>query len=287
MEFTNGDVADAAAAPVDNGNEYVAQGSDNNDTGGNPAWKDVLEALPSSLHSVVTPHLQKWDQSVQKRFETVQSQYNPYKQFVEQGIGAQDIEASLALRQIIDSDPRAFYDKMTEYYGADWGINSGQGQTNGNADYSLDGEEDEEGQEFDLESNPLFKQVKEQQDIIAGFLASKVEQETQAAAQAEINQELAAVGAKYGVDGKIAPEDEKFVISIALQNNVNLAQAADMFFGRVGQAQQQQKMGNYPHIVPTTGGVPAQNFNPADLSQKQTRDLIAGMLAQAKDPNNQ
>src|SRR5678815_523547 len=89
------------SAPVGNDS---AQGES---TGGNPAWQDILNVLPDSLHSTVKPALEKWDQGVQQRFQTVHSQYEPFKPFLDSGVDPQNINYALAILDKIENDPRS------------------------------------------------------------------------------------------------------------------------------------------------------------------------------------
>lgn len=287
-EGTNEAVADAAAGVESQIPEVNPSGSDTGGDSGtsgiNPAWNDLLGSMPSSLHSQIIPHLQKWDQGVQQRFATVQSQFEPYKALIEQQVNPDEVVASLKLAEMISQNPREFYDRMTQHYGAEWGLNSGQGQAPNNDadDYSLDGFDDEdEGNEPDLASNPLIKQLQEQQETIASFLAADLqrkEQEQQAQIQQQAEEELrtsiAGITEKYGTNGKL---DEKFIraaLSIAVQTDSTVEEAAEQVAAIAGMNARPQA----PRIMPTSGGVPLNVTNPADLSRAQTKDLAAQIL---------
>src|SRR6478609_6160995 len=99
-------------APVDSA--PVDTATQQQPTGENPAWGELLGVLPSSLHQQVKPFLSKWDQGVQERLTKVQSQYDPYKDFV--GTDPEQIRASMKLAELVASDPRGFYDNLGSYY---------------------------------------------------------------------------------------------------------------------------------------------------------------------------
>ena len=261
-----------ATEPVDTG---VPSGESTGDTSGNPAWNDVLSALPESLHGIVTPHLKKWDDGVNKRFETVQSQYKPYQSFVDNKIDPQQLESSLALAHMIDADPRGFYDKMTEFYKDQW-ADSGQGQETEEEEYSFG---EEEQPQFNPESNPYIKQLKDQQDVIANFLSSQVEQENRQKAESEIDSELTAIGQKYGEIPRQSPA-EQTIIALALQTGKTLTQAADYYFTNVA-PKQEAPASHLPRVVNPGGGVPAQGIDPRKLNSEDTRNLVKNILAQA------
>lgn len=261
--------------------ETTPVGSEHAPTGENPAWGELLGVLPTEFHPQVKPFLDKWDKGVNERFSKVQSQYDPYKDII--GVDPQQIQASLQLAQMIATDPRSFYDRMTDHYGSEWGLAAGQGQQDDakNADdYSLDGLE-VDGQ--DLSKNPLYQQLKEQQDTIASFLASQVEREQQAQYQAEvaeaskqIDTEFAETAQKFGME-KIPDQATRMIISLCAANEgMTITQAAEEVMP-LFTAQSKPS----PRIIAPGGGVPANNLDPAKLGPQDTRSLVATMLAQA------
>lgn len=287
-DATNGAVADAAAGTSDTGQVAEAQTSGNatEPTGDNPAWAELLEVLPSSLHPLVKPRLSKWDQGVQNRLTEVQSKYKPYESLI--GTDPEQITASMNLAKMIAENPRTFYDRLGQMYGEQWGLNDGQGQDADDADdYSLDDLDDgEDGPEIDLANNPLFKQVQEQQGVIAQFLAAQVQQEQQAAeakaveeAGNQIQTELGSIAQTYGVES-IPPQAERMMLSLALQNEgMTLEAAAKEVMPLFSQKRPSAV------IVGPGGGTPANNIDTAKMPRKDTKDLVARMLAEANRPS--
>lgn len=282
----NSSVADAAAG-VENPTQEVnpQSGGDNGTPGINPAWEELLGSMPTSLHSQIIPHLQKWDSGVEKRFATVQSQYEPYKALIEQQVDPGEAVAALRMAQMIAENPRDFYDRLGQHYGSEWGIGSGQGQAPNDADdYSLGDYEEEEGEGeegFDLSSNPLFKQLQEQQQTIAQFLAADLQRQQQAE-EAKLNEEadrevataITTITEKYG-NGK--PLNENFVkatLSMAVQNNQTIEEAAEVVAGLAGMNSRPAP----PTIMSPSGGVPLTQVNPADLDSKATKNLVMEIL---------
>lgn len=279
-DATNGAVADAAAdtGSVNQDTAPVGSGTQND---GNPAWNELLGVLPSSLHQTVRPYLEKWDRGVQDRFTQVQSQYAPFKEF--QGVDPEQIRASMQLAQLIATDPRSFYDRMTNHYGQEWGLaDQGQGADDAD-DYDFD-DEDDEG--IDLENNPYIRQLQEQQDTIANFLASQVQRE-QAEAEAravdeageQIQGEFAAVAQAHNLS-ELPVQAEKMIISLCMANEgLTIEQAAQEVMPLFA------PKGPGPRIVSPGGGVPANNLDPTKMDSRQTKDMVATILAQAAQAN--
>lgn len=253
-------------------------------TGDNPAWGELLGALPGGLHGIVKPHLARWDQGVQQRFQQVQSQYAPYKQFLDGGISAEEIQQARNLMQLVATQPRQFYDRMTEYYKDEWGLGvSDQGREDGN-------EWEDDPDEFD-QDNPLAQQLADaqsqieamrgNQDTMAQYLAGQVEQRVQNEANAEVEREFNEVSQKYG---DLNPQQVNFIVSQALQNGTTVMQAADSFFSMIG-SQPKQQVPAPPRVVSTSGGTPqSPPINPGNLSGKDRRALVQSILAQNFDP---
>lgn len=276
-----GPTGDAGGDPQVTDTDVTNDGPSDGSSGDNPAWGELLGALPTSLHPIVKPHLSNWDKQVHQRFQTVQSQYEPYKQFIDQKVDPQQLMNGMQIMQMLASDPRAFYDRMTEHYGSEWGLNSDQGQ-------SGDDEWDDELGDED-ENNPLAQQLAEaqqqlesmrgNQDTMAQFLAAQVEKEYQQQADQAVEQEFKAVSEKYG---ELTPAHVDAIVSMALQNNIEIPQAADRVFSLIGQqAQAQQQRPAAPRVVPTNGGSPAPApINPGKLSGADRRALVRSILEQ-------
>jgi hypothetical protein len=81
--------------------------------GGNPSLAELYEVLPKSLHSLVEPVIEKWQQGIDQEFESIA----PYRKFVDAGIDPDIIGASLELAQQISTNPKAIYDELAERYG--------------------------------------------------------------------------------------------------------------------------------------------------------------------------
>lgn len=81
--------------------------------GGNPSLAELYEVLPKSLHGLVEPVIEKWQQGIDQEFQTIA----PYRKFADAGIDPDIIGASLELAQQISTNPKAIYDELAERYG--------------------------------------------------------------------------------------------------------------------------------------------------------------------------
>lgn len=247
--------------------------------GGNPAWSTLLEKLPTQLHTIVKPVLSDWDknyQGVQSKYSEVQSKFEPYSQFAENEIDPDTINQALQIMSLIEVDPQAFHTQLGEYYADQWGQGQqGQGQQIDDESYGFDADQ----KQFDLEQDPKFQEYANSQQAIVEYLASTIEQQQQMEADAQVESELNAVKSQYG------SIDEQLLFSIAVANNIPLAEAAKQLNDRITTIRQQPRAdANAPQVFsPNGGGVPSSQPDPAKMSSKETRALVAQILAQQKE----
>lgn len=161
------------------------------DISDNPAWNDILNPVPQEFHPHLKEHLSKTDKYTQQ----VQQTYAPFKEFVESGVTKDDIEQSIQLAHLFQTNPRGVFDFLNTQYNyiptnpqqAPQGQNS-QGQTQSN-EFDISGEENTD---FDITKNPQFQQVA-QQAALATQLATQMqnqqmEQQVNAQIQTEVTQ---------------------------------------------------------------------------------------------------
>lgn len=245
------------------------------ESNGNPAWKPFLDVVPTAFHKQVEPVLREWDTNFQNKLNQVQSQYAPYKQFAEQQVSAEQLTQGLRLMQMIQNDPRTFYDRMTEHYAGEWGLNSGQGTDEDENAFDLDDQEQAYGQ-LSPQQQQEIAQLREQQTTIAQYLAQELETKEQAKYDQQVEQEFQQVSDKYG---KLTPDHIDTIVSMAIQNNMTAMQAADKLFSFTPPPGQQTQQQQIPRVVAPGGGVPTSA--PVKPKTRQERvALVARVLAE-------
>lgn len=262
-------------APVDTGGE---EQQSNND-GGHPAWEEILSnaEVPEPYKPLLRKTFQQWDEGVNKRFEElhqVQSQFEPYKPFLENNIEPQQLERAYQIMQMIESNPEGFYQHMGDFYkfnqGQQQAQNSGQGQQVDEDEYDISGEEDDP-------YSPKFQQLEQQQEMIAQALIAMHEKEQNEAADQQLDAELSSLKENRG------EFDESFVLNVAANNGGNLEAAVDKYFEIVASVQGKPRPGsNFPKVVSPSGGTPQTPVNPADLDKKGTKDYALQLIQQMK-----
>jgi hypothetical protein len=119
--------------------------------GGNPSLAELYEVLPKSLHGLVEPVIDKWQQGIDQEFESIA----PYRKFVDAGIDPEIIGASLELAQQISTNPKAIYDELAERYG--WRQAEQMMETALNVSQAVEAEDDTSSffGDSELEESPL------------------------------------------------------------------------------------------------------------------------------------
>lgn len=242
----------------------------------NPAWNPLLEKLPSSLHQLITPELRSWDKNFQDKISEVQSQYEPYKQFLDNKIEPQTIEQAIGLYNLINQNPQLVYEQMQQFYG----FGGGQGQEDqGNNPQGEEEEFDLGDPNADITQHPKFQEMAQNQQLLAQVIMEEHNAKQEAALSQQIEDEISAVKEKN-------PDiDELLLVQTALGGNMTIAEAADYinsYNERILTASKRPA----PKLFPVGGALPAaEQPDPTKMDSKQTRQTVAAILAAANQPN--
>lgn len=263
-----GEAAAGEGSQQSGGGQVEQQGGGSNE-GGNPSWNEILQVLPTSLHSQVTPALEKWDRGVQQRFEQVQQQYSPYKSFVEQKVSPEDIEVALGIAQRINTDPTGFFQTFQEMFKDQLG-GAGQGQSAEGNDPEFDlGDYTQQQQQED----PRLQQIAQQQELLSQWFMDQQNEKMQKEADDALENDLKTLHDKFG------EFNERYVLGLAMAG-VPLEDAVKEYQGMVGGAQRQPDP-NVPQVLTPGGGLPADQVDPRKLDGQGTRSLVEQMLRAA------
>ena len=243
----------------------VAEGSEGG-SGINPAWNEMLEVLPSSLHSLVTPHLQKWDQNYQQGINKVHSEYEPYKPFLEQKIPVDQLNYGLQLMQAIEERPQDVIAALQKAMGVEEPPKANEPNT------------DEQGQ-FDENADFLnHPEVKRMQEMVQ-TMAQLFVQQSQTQQEVEEDQKLSAeLDQLHASKGDF---DEEWVLTkAAIYPDQPLEKFVDAYLEfEKGIIQKQRQPG--PRVIGAGGGAPNNQVDMKKLDDSGRRQIVAQMLAQA------
>jgi len=237
--------------------------------GQNPAWGEALSAIPEQFHQVLTPHFQQWDQAAQKRIEEANAsvkQFEPYKQFVENGISAEEVGQGLQFLYELNNNPQAVYEAIAQAYG----FNSQATEVEESE------EEEEESTNF---QDPRFDQLQQGLDIVAQTILQQEQKKIEAEAEAEIDTELETLREKHpGIP-------DEFILPLMI-NGFDVNQIGERWQNLSQSILQQNPRPFAPQVMGSNGGgagLPSQAIDPKSLSGPDRRALVAQMLNAANN----
>lgn len=249
-------------------NDVQGDVSDQNETPGqNPAWNDVLNALPAEFHNIVTPHFQKWDQAANSRIESLNAElkgFEDYKPFAEHGITQAELEQGLRLMYEINNNPQGVYEALASAYK--------YGQTPGNNAV----EEDEE-EASPLTNDPRFDQLQQGLELVSKIVLNDAQAKQQASADQALEKELADVKAEFGDN-----IDEDYLLTKMLAGH-SAKDAAKSYQALIQRVTPQPFAPNVLGNSNGGAGVPSNAIDPRKLSGSDTRNLVVEMLKRANE----
>lgn len=239
-----------------------------NDTGINPAWNDLLSSVPAGLHSQITPHLTKWDQNFQSKIGEVHSQYEPYKPFIENQVAPDQINYALGILNAIEERPQEVLQALQAYMGLDIPDEQGQNQ-------NLPPQDNGPSDQPDWVNHPEFQRMNEMVNTMAQLLVQQRESEANAQYDSQLESDLSAAKDKFG------DYDEEWVLTKLLNNpDMSVEKAVESFKEfENGILSRHRQPG--PPVLPAGGSVPNPSFDPTKLGDKDRRATVAQMLQQA------
>ncbi len=235
---------------------------------GNPAWNNLMQVVPSQLHSQVTPILKEWDQNYQQSIQKVHSEYEPYKAyepFVQQGVDPSDIEFSLGLLNAISTNPQEVLTALSEWVAQENGQQVQEQGQYGSTPQSPD---------FDITSHPAYQELSGVVESMAQILLSQKEAEQQYEQDEMLEQELTSLKEKYG------EFDEDYVLGVALNTDGNI-EAAVQKYQQLSQGILSGKRPPGPPVLGSGGASPNTQFDPRKADSKDTKAYVASLLQQA------
>lgn len=251
----------------------VSTGPEDN-SGINPAWEPIREKLGDAHFQLIQDELGKWDQGVNKRFETLNQQFAPYKE-----LGTpEELTNYKNIIEQMDSNPEAMYEALGNFLQENGRMPSKQEAQ----DIADDIDEEASSSEID----PRLEELAQGQEQIRQFLEAQQEAEIQAQAESELNAEIVDLESSRGYSKDDMQEIIRTAAFLSSQSDkiVPLSVAADQFDALRERILTTPRPGDSaPRLLPTSGGnaAAAQNKSVGSLSRNETQDMIAAYLSQS------
>ena len=254
--------------------EQVSQETTQEETsesGLHPAWNEMLEALPSSLHSTVTPFLQQRDKSYQDGINKVHSQYEPFKPYLENNIPQDRINYALQVAQAIEERPEEMIKALQEFTG----MSKKDATAVVNEANSEPGQVESDVPE-ELLNHPKFQEMEKQLQTVAQYLVSQKQQEEQAAQDAQLETELAGLRDKHG------DFDEEYVLTWAINHpDKSLDDAVGAYKSKVNEILEQNRRAPAPKVLPGGGSNVSSEITREELKDPKSRKSVVQQMLEA------
>lgn len=230
-----------------------------------------LQNIPEEDRPVVAKHLKSWDANVQRRFAAIHSQYEPYKNLGD----VEGIQRAQALYNAFQANPQAIYQRLHEAFGQQ----QQQQQQPGSTDQSLE-EYQPIIQYLGQQLTPFQTQMQHQQQVLQALANVIISQNKGAQEQredAELEQYMANLHTEFG------DFDDQYVLTL-MQGGIDPEAAVQTFKATVQQHVNKTKApGAGAPVLNGQGPPPGQMRSVTDLSNKETRDLVASVLQRANE----
>lgn len=258
------------------------QGHDPNASGGgHPAWQEVLGVIPESLHTIVTPALEKWDKNVEGKVQSIKEQYQPYQQFIDNSVDAQQMQQALFILNELQNNPEQVVADVIQHFGLNFAAVSDD-------DDDDDDNYDPYDSSVDITKHPQFKELAKSLEAIQGRLSQQEEQEKRSAEQQAFDKQLEDLTTQHGAF-------DRLYVTALMSNGFTADQAIKQYFDTVNSAaqalmqnngQQPPSNNNPPPVVMggdgnTGSGLPTQPVSFAGMKNTEVNDLVIQMLKQA------
>lgn len=242
------------------------EGGSSSETNPDSLANPFLQNIPEQDRAVVAKYIKDWDAGVTRKFQEIHSQYQPYKEL---GADPQDIRSAMNIYEQLNSDPKAFYEALSDALKDELEQESSGQQPEVNPAY--------EGlpPEFQAE----FQQTRKAVEALASYILDQQQQTQQQQEDAELDNYLNQLREKHG------DFDEEFVLTKMYTSDMDGEQAIQAwqkamqdYVNKNGGVQRQ----NGPKILSGGGSVPdSDSKNVAELSRKETKALVADIMRQS------
>lgn len=168
----------------------------------------------------------------------------------------------------INQNPQAVYDALANAY------NLGPGVGNGNVDDGDDDDDDSSEQQF---YDPRYDQLQQGIELVSRIVLDEQNAKLARQAEEELDAELSQLREKYG------DFDERYILAM-MDMDMTGEQAIQEYQKLTQNLLQNNPRPFAPSILGNSGGgsgLPSQAIDPTKWDGKQTRDVVAQMLAAA------
>jgi hypothetical protein len=247
---------------------------------GHPAWAPVKDALGDFAYHKITPYLKEFDEAANKRITEVNSKYEPWKQYADQGVTPDMVNQAFTSLQQIQQDPVAFYNTLAEHLRSQ-GLIQEAAQVQAQAD-------DAEQQE-DWDGDPRDKQIaelREQQERMVAWQEAQARESEQRQMNEQATVSLQREMNELQTATNLAPDELKMVLQRAhlyarADVDKSLREVYDEVIGERSALLNRPRPNDLAPRLPGVGGsAPTGNAakKPEEFSRQESQAYLADLL---------
>lgn len=248
--------------------------------GGNSFDHPFLQEIPEEHRETFAPYVQKWDANTTRKFQELHSQYDPYKDFVENQIDPGALTQAYQLYELLNTEPQTLWASLNQIAQQEGWMNGQQGLPGtgelGGEDDPFQGLPPALKQQWDAREAQI-QQLTQFAEIAAGKLLSQEEQVEQRQADQELESNLQNWHKEFG------DFDDAYVMK-ELAIGANIEQAVASYKNFVQTLMQQQELAGRgpgaaaPRVLAGGGVIPGSGTDITKASNKDVTSLVASFL---------
>ena len=254
-------------------------GGRSQESSGNSFSSEILNNLEwdsPSDRKAVEKYLKQIDGQVTQRFQSVHDQYKWAKD-----LDPSDVERAMGVAKMVENNPHEMFKIMAQAF-TDAGMDPSElleleeAYEDGD-EYNEDGDYEDDDEYGDLPQGFIekFEQQQELLESIAEIVLDQNRSQQEAVEDQELEDEIAELADNYG------EFDEDIVLSYAAANETTLEEAVKYYKQLESRLTGGVKKPREQGPTLSSGGVSSSgnDINPAKLDQKQTKNLVAQLIA--------
>lgn len=244
-------------------------------------YDSYLSQVPEALRGQIEPAFKSYSEELKNKVNGQYSQFDPLKEYFDQGFTPDHVGVGLNLLQEINTNPQNVFEALLKEYpdlaqpqqtpqftpGQIPPVTPGQQQQT--PDYNID---------------PGLQQRLDQQEQLIALMFQGFQNQQQSLQQSqEAAQEQAELDQFRTQLDQVAPEDKyprQFILSYISQGQTPEQAVKSWTDWKTSELQQQRSSGS-PLVAPAGGGVPSQEIDTSKLSDVDRRSLITQYLERA------
>lgn len=244
----------------------------------NPFWGELADKLGPNLYEVAKPYLSKADTAHREGIEKLNSRFEPYKGFVDEGVPPEMLQQSLALARQLDQSPETVYEQLGEFLRQNGRLPSPK-----ELDQQIEETaSEEEADPRDAQIKQLMEGQTQLQEYIQQSQMAAIQQQAAAEADTWRDSQVKELQAK-GYDEADVKEIFRFALAqINSGQEPDLAKAAEHYAELQNRIRTAPRPGAAAPRIPggVGGGTPSMGgSDPSKMTKEQRQALVASMIS--------